>query len=456
MPEDHPPVPAKIAVADARQAAGNTLVTVEGVITSEPGLFGGQGFYLQDDTAGIYVYQTAAGFHAGDRVSISAKKTVYNTELELSDPVVLKKIGTADLPPAIVQSELNDGNQGQLVKLENVTIQNYKTATPAGSFEFDAVNGSNSTHVRVDGRTGIRYADFQAKFPAGSLVHVTGISSIFNGTYQLKPLAMSGVALADVTPPTTAWLADGLTGEGHYNTQDVTLTFTAQDETDGSGIASTLYRLNGGAWTAAQGPVTVSSEGKHLVEFYSKDNAGNAEAPQSLWIWIDKTAPVVSYEGTASFYQTDSSVNLTVSAADGLSGVKSVRYALDGAAIASVESNSPLAMSAGAHTLQVTAADNAGNQAVVSITLTSAMDIDHFAGLISLGESKGWFANHGTAQSLIAKVKEIQKADKDQNAAKKLEELEKQIDKAAGKHIDAAFADLLLNDLAYLQSAARP
>ena len=107
---------------------------------------------MQDDTAGIYVFQSATGYHAGDKITISAKKTVFNTELELTDPVVLEKIGTASLPEAIVQPALNDDNQGRLVKLENVTIQNYKTASPAGSFEFDVVNGPGSTHVRVDSR----------------------------------------------------------------------------------------------------------------------------------------------------------------------------------------------------------------------------------------------------------------------------------------------------------------
>jgi DNA/RNA endonuclease YhcR with UshA esterase domain len=452
LPNDHPPVPATISIADARHTADNTLVTVEGVITSEPGVFGGQGFYLQDDTAGIYVYQTTAGFHAGDKISISAKKTTYSTEVELSNPVALDKIGTANVPQAIVQPALNDDNQGQRVKLENVTIQNYKKASPAGSFEFDAVSDSTSTHVRVDVRTGIGYADFQTKFPAGSLVHIAGISSIFNGMYQLKPLTMSDVELADATPPTTTLLADGVTGEGSYNTKDVAVTLTAQDNAGGSGVASTQYRLNGGAWTAVQGPVTVSAEGKNLVEFFSTDNAGNVEAEQGVQIWIDKTAPAMSYEGSTSFYQTDSAVNLVVTATDSFSGVQSVVYALDGAAIASVESISPLVLSAGSHTLTVTAEDNAGNQAAVSITLTSLVDIDHFAALIDLGESKGWFSNHGTAQSLRAKVNAMQKAKQDSNTAKKLDDLKNEIAKESGKHIDASFADLLLKDLAYMQS----
>jgi DNA/RNA endonuclease YhcR with UshA esterase domain/endonuclease YncB( thermonuclease family) len=453
LPKDHPPVPEKISIADARQKSDNTLVTVEGVITSEPGAFGSQGFYMQDDTAGIYVFQSASGYHAGDKITISAKKTVYNTEVELTDPVVLDKIGTAPLPEPIVQSALNDANQGRLVKLDNDTIQNYKTATPAGSFEFDAANESGSTHVRVDVRTGISMTEFQAKFPAGSLVHIAGISSIFKGVYQLKPLAISDVVLADVIPPTTSVQTDGITGENRYNNKDVTLVFTAEDNAGGTGVAKTEYRVNGGDWQVVQSPVTLSTEGVNIVEYRSTDIAGNVENTQSIQIWIDKTAPMVSYEGTLSFYQTDAAIQLTVKATDSFSGVKEVVYALDGVPIGSLGAISPLSLSAGDHKLVVTAEDFAGNKANVTFTLTAKMDLDHLSQLISIGESGSRIANHGTAQSLQSKVANIQKAATSQIKTKMFNDLKNEIAKDSGKLMDSTFAVFLLQDLNYMEAA---
>lgn len=453
LPKDQPPVPAKISIADARQAADSSLVTVEGVITSEPGSFGSQGFYMQDGTAGIYVFQSTAGYHAGDTIKISAKKTVYNSELELSEPVVLEKTGTATLPEAIIQPSLNDTNQGRLVTLQNVTIKNYITASPTGSFEFDAVSSASTTHVRVDGRTSINFNEFKAKFPEGSFVNITGISSIFKGVYQLKPLALGAVELADVIPPTTSVQVDGVSGENNFNNKDVTLTFNAQDNANGSGVERTEYRLNAGEWTVVQGPVTISKEGKNVVEFRSIDKANNTESTQSIQIWIDKTAPSISFEGPTAFYQTDATIDLKVTTVDSFSGVKTIRYTLDGVQIDSIDAISPLSLAAGDHVLVVSAEDYAGNAANTSITITSKMDIDHLATLISIGESRNWIANHGTAESLQSKVKNIQKAAKDDNRQKLLEHLEKEITKHSGKQIDTAFADYLLKDLTFIESS---
>ncbi|WP_274649581.1 OmpL47-type beta-barrel domain-containing protein [Paenibacillus humicola] len=451
LPPDHPTVPETAPIAAARQAADGSLVTVEGVVTSEPGLFGGQGFYLQDDTAGIYVYQTQAGFHAGDWVTVSALKTLYNTEAELSDPVVLEKTGTASLPaPAAVQS-ISDANQGELVRLESVVIGNYTTTAPAGSFEFDAAGGAASTHVRIDGRTGIDYETFRSAFPEGSRVNITGIASIFGGVYQLKPLALADVAPADSEAPTTFVQTNGPAGEGVYNRGNVTLTFTARDNpaSGGSGVARTEYSLNGGGWTAVQGPVTITDEGRNEVRFRSADAAGNVEDAQSVQIWIDKTAPSIGGPDDAAFLQTDAEIPVSESAADGFSGVRTVSYTLDGAPIASIVAIDPLALSAGPHTLVVTAEDNAGNTSAKTVRLTVGMDIGHLDELIGIGESKGRFADHGAAQSLLAKVNQLQHSPKD--ADSRLVRLADSIGRDAGKRIDADFAQLLLGDIAYIR-----
>nr|WP_261306515.1 DUF6359 domain-containing protein [Paenibacillus andongensis] len=346
LPKDHPPVPDKISIADARLKADNNLVTVEGVITSEPGAFGGQGFYLQDETAGIYVFQNAAGYHAGDKISISAKKTVYNTELELTDPVVLEKIGTVGLPGAIVQPAINDDNQGRLVKLENVTIQSYKTASPAGSFEFDVVNGSGSTHVRADVRTGISFTEFKAKFPEGSLVHMTGISSIFKGIYQLKPLAISAVELADVIAPTAtvAYSTTALTN------QDVTATITPSEPvtiTNNSG--STSY--------------TFADNGSFTFEFI--DAAGNKGTITATVANIDKVAPTatVAYSTTAP---TNQDVIATITPSEAVSGPLTHTFSDNGS-----------------FTFEFT--DAAGNKGSVTATVSN---IDKIAPLLKLSVDK--------------------------------------------------------------------
>ncbi|WP_390924882.1 DUF5689 domain-containing protein [Paenibacillus xylanexedens] len=196
LPEEEGPIPAAITVAEARTKAAGTTVTIEGVVTTEPGAFGGQAFYLQDETAGIYVFQHTSGFHAGDKVKVTAATTIYNSEFELTDIVAIEKTGTASVPAPIEVTAITDANQGQLVQLKNVTIENIISATPVGSFEFDAVAADGtSTHIRVDTRTGVTETSFP--YAAGDKIDITGVSAILKDVYQLKPRSLNDFVPAE-------------------------------------------------------------------------------------------------------------------------------------------------------------------------------------------------------------------------------------------------------------------
>ncbi|WP_397387068.1 DUF5689 domain-containing protein [Paenibacillus sp. ClWae2A] len=225
LPEEEGPIPAAITVAEARTKAVGTTVTIEGVVTTEPGAFGGQAFYLQDETAGIYVFQHTSGFHAGDKVKVTAATTIYNSEFELTDIVAIEKTGTASVPAPIEVTAITDANQGQLVQLKNVTIENIISATPVGSFEFDAVAADGtSTHIRVDTRTGVTETAFP--YVAGDKIDITGVSAIFKDVYQLKPRSLNDFVPAEnqgggETPSTPAEGAPGkpvLSSDNGYTT----------------------------------------------------------------------------------------------------------------------------------------------------------------------------------------------------------------------------------------------
>ncbi|WP_413775833.1 DUF5689 domain-containing protein [Paenibacillus sp. LS1] len=225
LPEEEGPIPAAITVAEARTKAVGTTVTIEGVVTTEPGAFGGQAFYLQDETAGIYVFQHTSGFHAGDKVKVTAATTIYNSEFELTDIIAIEKTGTASVPAPIEVTAITDANQGQLVQLKDVTIENIISATPVGSFEFDAVAADGtSTHIRVDTRTGVTETSFP--YVAGDKIDITGVSAIFKDVYQLKPRSLNDFVPAEnqgggETPSTPAEGAPGkpvLSSDNGYTT----------------------------------------------------------------------------------------------------------------------------------------------------------------------------------------------------------------------------------------------
>ncbi|MFC4402758.1 5'-nucleotidase C-terminal domain-containing protein [Gracilibacillus xinjiangensis] len=190
--EDYP------AINEVRSLVGET-VTVEGVVTTTPGAWGGNGFYIQDETAGIYVFQDDS-VKPGDVVRVTADVQTYNGEIQLSSIDSLDIIGQSEIPEAkvITPGEVNESNQGQLAVIENFEISNIQEVNTFGTFEFTATHNGESVLVRVDNRIGLTYADFL--YESGDTVDVTGIVSVYNGTYQLKPTKADDFKLSNTNP----------------------------------------------------------------------------------------------------------------------------------------------------------------------------------------------------------------------------------------------------------------
>ncbi|WP_407319749.1 alpha-L-fucosidase [Isoptericola halotolerans] len=86
------------------------------------------------------------------------------------------------------------------------------------------------------------------------------------------------------------------------------VTLTAVDAH--SGVATTEYAVDGGDWTAYDGPVLVSGGGAHDVQFRSADVAGNTEVTRS--IGLEPTAPEGTY-GDGWYKETRSHQGVKVS-----------------------------------------------------------------------------------------------------------------------------------------------
>ncbi|WP_420848825.1 endonuclease [Paenibacillus antarcticus] len=366
IPAEGNPIPNKITIAEARNKAQGTTVTIEGVVTTDPGIFGGQTFYLQDDTAGIYVFQTLSGFHQGDVVKITAPLALYNTEIELTDPIAIVKTGTTALPVPQVATA-SDANQGQLVQLRDVTIRNVIAATPTGSFEFDAVNGSISIHVRVDVRTGLNLTDFSYK--EGQVVDVAGISAIFKGVYQLKPRGSSDFtgSVAQIVPVTTASISSVSNLNGWYN-NEVTLSLVATGSS--TDIISTKYTLNGGAEVLYTGPVPIQTDGEYTFKYYSSTDKGLSEEVQSLQVKLDKTAPsarLTQNGKEVTDVKLEDILKYELATTDSLSGVSTQKLLLDGKEINNGDVVKAADLGVGVHTIQYHVFDLAGNSSEKSI-----------------------------------------------------------------------------------------
>ncbi|MDX5474857.1 MAG: 5'-nucleotidase C-terminal domain-containing protein [Bacillaceae bacterium] len=176
-----------ISIADARSQASNTEVKVEGVVTTKSGGWGQKGFYIQDETAGIFVFQNNYDVNPGDKVTFTGVVGAHAQELQISNIKDFQVVGQVDLPEAleVTPAQITSANESQLVVIEGVEISNLNSVNNFGTFEFTATKDGESVLVRVDNRTGLVYDDFA--FQNGDIVNITGVSSRFNETIQLKP-----------------------------------------------------------------------------------------------------------------------------------------------------------------------------------------------------------------------------------------------------------------------------
>ena len=128
----------------------------------------------------------------------------------------------------------------------------------------------------------------------------------------------------DKTVPVTA--ASGAAAGWTKTAQTITLT----PGSDGySPISSTQYRLEGAAsWTTYAAPFLVSADGDHVYEFRSTDSATNVEAPKTVEVKVDGTAPVTAVSGLTGGWTNDLT-DVTFNGTDEVSGVASTEWSAD-------------------------------------------------------------------------------------------------------------------------------
>ncbi len=189
----------------------------------------------------------------------------------------------------------------------------------------------------------------------------------------------------DVTPPVT--VATGADDKWHSSAVTVHLEATDAE----SGIAATYYSVDAAAWTQGDkvvipAPKNHSNDGAHIIAFYSVNDAGIQEAPQSVTVKIDTTPPGFTWRGVSpSIVTSVRSVNFqfTVTETTGavsITGVMTDQYGYRASALAAVSRDPGArqvtmlprhadhqAFTPGLYRLTLTLTDAAGN-----VTVTSA------------------------------------------------------------------------------------
>ncbi len=162
----------------------------------------------------------------------------------------------------------------------------------------------------------------------------------------------------DTTPPVTTASLSPPIHNGWYASPTLTL---SADDGSGSGIASTVYSLDGGPSTTYSGPISGFTTGNHFVQYHSVDNAGNIEATKLIAFKADSDKPTanITRPEDGAVYKLGKPVTANYKCADKQSG-------LDTCVGTVPEGSSVDTSSIGDHTFTVTATDKAGNVTVTT------------------------------------------------------------------------------------------
>ncbi len=160
----------------------------------------------------------------------------------------------------------------------------------------------------------------------------------------------------DSPSPFTSIKFDGTLGNNGWYISDVYMTLAPTDDYSG---ATAHYSLDGGVYQKGAS-LTITSEGRHTVSYYSEDNEGHREEPKLTSLNIDKSPPTTtaSLIGTVVDDCYVSDVEISLAAVDNVSGVAATYFSLDDG---DYQPGTSLKVSShGVHNVSYYSVDNAG------------------------------------------------------------------------------------------------
>ena len=148
-------------------------------------------------------------------------------------------------------------------------------------------------------------------------------------------LAVLSQTETDETAPVTTASVTPEPNVNGWNNSPVTVTLQSSDEPGGSGVEATYSILDGNPRQSYTGPIAVTLEGVHTLQYWSVDVAENVETAHSLTLRIDTKAPEVALAFDPA------SRDLSVTATDDGSGIPSTVLASRAAAAWTAQDSLP-------------------------------------------------------------------------------------------------------------------
>jgi len=265
----------------------------------------------------------------------------------------------------------NDGNHtisyysvDEVGNAETVKSTNLKIdkIVPVTTHTFSGTIGNNSWYISnvtitlsvTDTGSGVNHTYYQIDNGSWN-IYVSPIVVSIEDTHTLnyysidkagnmEPIKGPFLFKIDKTKPITTHQLSGTIGDNNWYTSSVTITLTATDsgrpiQMSGnpvlvigkgpSGVNSTYYKIDAGAWIKYSIPFSVSADGSHNLSYYSIDYAGNTESVKGPFSFkIDQTAPTITLTVTA-LNPAKTKWLLDANVIDATSGLAKVAFYID-------------------------------------------------------------------------------------------------------------------------------
>lgn len=158
------PGPEVISIQDAREQGGGRTVSVEGVVTR----VGDDGPYIQDETGGLYIFESQGSFgqalgssiERGTRLEVTGTLTYYNGLLELTDVPedgfeIIAQDESLPAPTTLTLGDIaanGENHEAELVRVEDVSIDadgddTFQSGSSAGNYTIQ--DGMGSLTLRI-------------------------------------------------------------------------------------------------------------------------------------------------------------------------------------------------------------------------------------------------------------------------------------------------------------------
>jgi hypothetical protein len=266
------------------------------------------------------------------------------------------------------------------------------TTAADGQYQWDVLAGTYRVHVEAPGY-----------YSSDSMV-VTVPPAVDN-------LNIGLTHLPDNTSPTTT-LTVGTpkytdsTGHSYVNSSTL-FTLSPHDETGGSGVASTAYKIYNSSyssgWQSYAAAFTLQlANGEYYVAYNSTDYAGNVEATKFTVTILDNSPPTTSNNYVDAWHTADFIVTLTAS--DSGCGVNTIYYRInDGTVKSTATDGQPtITFESATDKIEYWGIDNLGNQA--AHTIISVIRLDKTAPTGSIVINGGADSTSSTAATLTLTV----------------------------------------------------